>query len=419
MPDHDLTTRAPSWPPALLRARLDELILRAMAAATRDVGRGQLRVVMPSGRALTIGRPSGVEASITLNSYALFWKALRRGAIGAAESYIAGDFDTRDLSDVLRFFVDNEAAMAAAGRGFFRVRQPDRLRHRLRTNTRAGSRRNIAHHYDLGNDFYRTWLDASMTYSSALYGAGPMTLEVAQDAKYAAIIAALELAPGHDLLEIGCGWGRMTERAASLGARVTALTISREQLAFTRARLASAGLVSRAQAQFLDYRDAVGQYDRLVSIEMIEAVGEAHWPAYFRVVADRLRPGGIAVLQAITMEEARFQRYRGKPDFIQQYIFPGGMLPTVPLMAARAEEMGLGFEVVTSFGLSYVTTLAEWRRRFDAAWPELTRLGFDERFRRMWDYYLTYCAVGFERGAIDVGIYRLTKPATRSALAGI
>ena len=248
-----------------------------------------------------------------------------------------------------------------------------------------------------------------MSYSSGIYASPGMSLEQAQAAKQARIIEALELEPGHDVLEIGCGWGALAEEIAARDAHVTAITISEQQHRVASQRLAVSRYADRVNVVFQDYRDTSGSFDRIVSIEMIEAVGEDGWATYFRTIHDRLKPGGLAVIQAITIHEDLFEDYRRRPDFIQRYIFPGGMLPTVPLMRAEAQRVGLEFCEIERFGASYALTVAEWRRRFVDAWPRIEALGFDERFRRMWDYYLTYCDVGFQRGTIDVGLYRIRK----------
>jgi cyclopropane-fatty-acyl-phospholipid synthase len=249
-----------------------------------------------------------------------------------------------------------------------------------------------------------------MTYSSAIYTAPNQTLEAAQANKLDRIIAALDLKPGMRVLEIGCGWGALAERIAHTGCHVTGITVSDEQFAYAKARMVASGVADRVDIQHRDYRDIAGRYDRIVSIEMIEAVGEAHWPSYFGTLAAHLEPGGHAVLQAITIEEASFEAYRAKADFIQRYIFPGGMLLTPTHMTAQSQAVGLSFATIETFGKSYAATLRAWRDRFDAAWPTLTQQGFDERFRRMWLYYLTYCEVGFDQGATDVGLYRIQKP---------
>ncbi|MGE0419711.1 MAG: class I SAM-dependent methyltransferase, partial [Acetobacteraceae bacterium] len=236
-------------------------------------------------------------------------------------------------------------------------------------------------------------------------------LEDAQTAKQDRAIALLELTAEHDVLEIGCGWGGLAERIVDrTGCHVTGLTLSQAQLAYATERLSQAGLSGRAAFALRDYRDQDGVFDRIVSIEMLEAVGEAYWPAYFATLRDRLRPGGIAVLQAITIAEDRFEAYRRCPDFIQHYIFPGGMLPTRTLMAQHARIAGLTLRSVETFGDSYARTLAVWRQKFHAGWPAIAAQGFDSRFRRMWDYYLAYCEGGFRAGAIDVGLFALVRP---------
>ena len=388
----------------------DGALLRGLERMSSGRLASRLHVTLPSGAEAVLGPPTApCAASLDLKSYGAIWKLVRGGALGFAESYMDGDAETGDLRALFEFYFANEQALTSAFPALAVSRVRDRLWHRSRSNTRAGSRRNIAAHYDLGNAFYSPWLDASMSYSSALYADDAMSLEEAQQAKIARILDALELHPGHTLLEIGCGWGALAEAAAHAGARVDAITISQQQLNAAAARIAAAGLAANVDIRFEDYRDTAGTYDRLVSIEMIEAVGEENWPRYFSTIAERLAPAGVAVLQAITIRESAFDAYRRNPDFIQRYIFPGGMLPTVELMHRRSEEAGLDFEVVERFGASYAMTLAEWRKRFEAAWPRIASLGFDERFRRMWLYYLTYCEIGFERGLIDVGFYRLRK----------
>jgi cyclopropane-fatty-acyl-phospholipid synthase len=394
-----------------LHRRVDDAILRVCDRLLSTNSSGRLHLTLPSGAsALIDGAKPGTQAHLTLRSYRPFWQSVRRGSIGFAESAIDGDLESQDLVALFAYFIDNKAALKQAGRGKFRVRQHDNAYHRSRNNTRDGSRRNIAAHYDLGNEFYRHWLDPSLTYSSAYYATPNLSLEAAQQAKYDLVLEAADLQAGHRVLEIGCGWGSFAVRAAARGAHVTGLTLSREQLQEAQLVLARQGYSACTDIKLLDYRDATGSYDRIVSIEMFEAVGEEHWPHYFSTISDRLVPGGVAAIQAITIDERIYDTYRSKADFIQRYIFPGGMLATTQLMEQHARASGLSFETVRTFGDSYATTAAEWRRRFNAAWPSVKALGFDERFRRMWDYYLAYCEAGFERGTIDVGIYRLRKP---------
>jgi cyclopropane-fatty-acyl-phospholipid synthase len=405
-----IAARQPHSGRSRLHRRFDEAILRICERLLGATSIGRLHLTLPSGANAWIDGPKpGVHAHLALRSYSAFWRSLRRGSIGFAESAIDGDLESHDLVALFAYFIDNRESLKRAGRNKFRVRRRDHAYHRSRTNTRAGSRSNISAHYDLGNEFYRLWLDPSLTYSSGFYATPNLSLEAAQQAKYDLIIDAAGLQTGHRVLEIGCGWGGFAVRAAAHGAQVTGLTLSREQLHEAQAVLDHLGHAARADIQLLDYRDAAGCYDRIVSIEMIEAVGEEHWPHYFSTIRDRLVPGGVAVLQAITIDERLYDTYRSKADFIQRYIFPGGMLATPALMEQHARASGLSFETVVTFGASYATTAAEWRRRFNEAWPSIRALGFDERFQRMWDYYLAYCEAGFERGTVNVGIYRLRK----------
>ena len=340
------------------------------------------------------------------------WRTLKRlltgGDVAGAEAYIDGDWSSPDLPALIELVARNAALVQTIGGSWF-ARMLNRLHHRMNANTRRGSKRNIMRHYDLGNAFYAAWLDEGMSYSSALYETGAERLEDAQTAKQDRAIDLLALAGGERVLEIGCGWGGLAARLLARGAGpVTGLTLSPAQLAYARDRLAGAG---PADIRLQDYRDTDGTFDRIVSIEMVEAVGEAWWPSYFATLRDRLRPGGIAVLQAITIAEERFADYRTCVDFIQRYIFPGGMLPSASALRRQIVEAGLELRSVQTFGSSYARTLAEWRRRFHAAWPDIERLGFDERFKRIWDYYLSYCEAGFRSEATDVGLYVLIRPA--------
>ena len=393
------------------RRYFERLVLRICAAAMRGLVSGRVTLTLPSGQSAVFEGPGeGTHAEIFVHNSGLFWKSLRRGGIGFAESYFKGDWSTPDLGAVFRFFLENRRKLDRKGEGWFQVRLPDRLYHRSRRNSRKGSRRNIADHYDLGNEFYRLWLDETMTYSSALYHEPDQSLASAQKAKQERILELLNLGPGDSLLDIGCGWGSLGLRAAELnGASVTGLTLSRAQRQFAIADARSRGLDQRCDFLLQDYRDASGTFDRAASIEMIEAVGEEQWPSFFGVLNDRLRAGGIAVVQAITISERAFQRYRTRPDFIQRYIFPGGMLPTRRRIEEAAARAGFAIDLEEGLGQSYALTLREWRRRFEDNWRRIETLGFDARFRRLWNYYLTYCEVGFERGVIDVGMYRLIK----------
>ncbi|MFO1144513.1 MAG: cyclopropane-fatty-acyl-phospholipid synthase family protein [Amaricoccus sp.] len=381
---------------------LGECLLRR---ALRGFEAGSLTVNLPSGeRVVHRGVRPGREAAVTLHR----WRALRRLAIGGdlgfAEAYIDGDWSSRDLTTLIELAAENAASLDPKIAAPLAVRALSRLRHLLRPNSKAGSRRNIAFHYDLGNEFYRRWLDPGMIYSSALYDRPTRSLAEAQETKLARVVDLLELQGGEDVLEIGCGWGTLARRIARSGAKVTAITLSTEQLAFARA-LAAAEQGPEFRLQ--DYRDVDGSFDRVVSIEMLEAVGERYWPDYFAALRARLRRGGTAVLQVITIDEARFDAYRNGADFIQSYIFPGGMLPTKSILASEARRAGFEIATVQTFGSSYALTLAAWRARFHAAWPEVRPLGFTPEFRRLWEYYFSYCEAGFRTGAIDVGLYAL------------
>jgi cyclopropane-fatty-acyl-phospholipid synthase len=371
---------------------------------------GALRIELPDGgvRSFGQGEPS---ASLRVHDWSVFEAALRRGDIGFGEAWIEARWQTDDLAGLLSLMLANRSALEQAIYGTWWGQILDRIRHLFNRNSHAGSRRNIAAHYDLGNDFYRLWLDPGMTYSSALYAGDPArSLEMAQQAKYARVIDELRLSPGQSMLEIGCGWGAMAEAAGARGLSVTGLTLSAEQLRHASDRLRRAGH-DRAQILLQDYRDERRQYDGIASIEMFEAVGEAWWPAYFDCLRRCLRPGGRAVIQTIVIADPLFDRYRRGTDFIQQYVFPGGMLPSPSRFEALARQAGLEVRSRFEFGQDYARTLAIWRERFMAALPEVRAQGFDDRFIRTWEFYLAYCEAGFRERSTDVIQYTLEAPA--------
>jgi cyclopropane-fatty-acyl-phospholipid synthase len=378
---------------------------RFALAAAMALPRGSLEVRTPEGRRLIVGgNAPGPRAEVVLNNWRLPGRAFSGGSIGVAESYVDGDWESPDVTSFLELFVANrEAREQMWGGASWLLNTLQRMRHWLNDNTPDGSSRNIAAHYDLGNDFYRAWLDPGMTYSSALFSSGANDLESAQTAKYRALARDTGIGPKDHVLEIGCGWGGFAEFVArEIGCRVTAITVSRKQQEFAAARIARAGLSDRVDIRLQDYRDATGQYDRIASIEMFEAVGERYWPVFFRKLANCLKPGGVAGLQIITINEHAFPTYRKRPDFIQRYIFPGGMLPTPSILKSLGAEHGLACLCERVFAQDYARTLAEWRERFRASWGRLMPLGFDERFRRLWEFYLHYCEAGFRTEYIDV-----------------
>jgi cyclopropane-fatty-acyl-phospholipid synthase len=326
------------------------------------------------------------------------------GDLGLAESYMSGDWDTKDLAALLRLGNINSSALRQVYIKTWFARTLDRIRHAQRANTPSGSRRNIAAHYNLGNNFYDQWLDPTMSYSSALFNKKNEPMEFAQRRKYLRIAEKLELKSGQRVLEIGCGWGGFAEiAAAEFGCNVVGLTLSTEQAAFARSRMARLKLSKKVDIRLQDYRDVKGRFDKIVSIEMFEAVGEAYWSTYLEVLARCLKPGGQAALQIITIDNDRFTSYRNDPEFIQRYIFPGGMLPSPRALENALTLAKLKITNAFYFGSSYAETLRRWDKAFQAHWPEIKKLGFDERFYRMWRYYFCYCEVGFDEGIIDVG----------------
>ncbi|CAM5471358.1 class I SAM-dependent methyltransferase [Mesorhizobium sp. UC22_110] len=388
----------------------ESLVAHLLGRMIARIDCGHITIVLPSGdRIEHSAARSGPSATLIIHDWRAIRRLLSHGDLGFAESYIDGDWSSPDLVALLELAARNIAVLDGSISGFWPARVLNRIRHVLRPNSRAGSRKNISFHYDLGNAFYECWLDRSMTYSSALYAQPNQTLEEAQEAKLSRVEELLDLRGGENVLEIGCGWGTLAMRLARAASHVTGVTLSTEQLAYARKRVEQETLVDRVNLQLTDYRDVDGSYDRIVSIEMLEAVGEAYWPAYFETLHERLNVGGKAVLQVITIDEARYEAYRGSPDFIQRHIFPGGMLPTKAIIAEQGAQAGLKLVSTQMFGQSYAATLSEWRKRFLASWPDIVEMGFPERFRRLWDYYLCYCEAGFRTVTIDVGFFVFTK----------
>lgn len=392
--------------------RRGNILIQKFLSVVSRLSAGRLTLVMPDGSEYELS--SNTEAGPHAVIHVRNWRALRRfltqGDFGFVEAYLDGDWDSPELSDVIELAAMNiDSWNAKALQNLFhKVRH--RIGHLLRPNTRRGARKNIAAHYDLGNDFYAQWLDPTMTYSSAYFTDKNQPLPEAQIEKYRRIASMLDLRPEHHLLEVGFGWGGFAEYAIkNYGCRVTGLTLSQEQLKYAAERLQRAGLSDRVEFRLQDYRDTTGAFDRIASIEMFEAVGEEHWPRYFAMIRDRLVAGGSAALQIITIDEKRFETYRRGADFIQRYIFPGGMLPSVTALKAQFQAAKLHLAEANMFGQSYARTLRLWRDRFLGTWATIEPLGFDVRFRRMWEMYLAYCEGGFRAGSIDVGQFKVVR----------
>ncbi|MEN3952106.1 cyclopropane-fatty-acyl-phospholipid synthase family protein [Iodidimonas sp. SYSU 1G8] len=372
--------------------------------AERHLETGTLSIELPSGERRTIsGAVPGPAADIQFRD----WNALRRlfaeGSVGFADSYVEGHWETADLAALIELAARNRLGTRREVQGHRLSQALQRLAHAMRPNSRKGSRRNIAAHYDLGNAFYTSWLDDTMTYSSGVFPTEDTTLEEAQRHKYRRLLDMIDPKPGERILEIGCGWGGFAEFAArERGVDVTSITISEEQFRFASERVQRAGLGNQVSVQLIDYRDVTGHYDHLVSIEMFEAVGEKYWPTFFGKIAQTVRPGGRAALQVITISEDAYDRYRRRPDFIQTHIFPGGMLPSISAFREQVGKAGLTVLNEAFYADHYARTLRLWRERFEIAADRLRFDGLDDRFRRLWRYYLAYCEGGFRANTIDV-----------------
>ncbi len=383
---------------------------RTVLALFGRLAHGSLSVQLPGGEMRQFGNGQAPHATLRLHNWAVCAAALKSGDIGFAETYIAGDWSTPDLTALLELFICNRAEVEGIIYGTWLGRLAFRVKHLLNRNTKANSQKNIHAHYDLGNAFYSLWLDGTMNYSSALFeGDLSKPLQEAQHAKVRRALRMVNAQAGDRILEIGCGWGALAEKAAlEFGARVTGVTLSTEQLAFAKARMA--GLGASADLRLQDYREIDdGPYDAVCSIEMVEAVGREYWPTYFASVARLLKSGGRACIQSIVIDDALFDRYVASTDFIQQYIFPGGCLPCPREFRAQAAAAGLSVVDELAFGPDYAETCRRWRSDFLAQRAQVLALGFDERFMRIWEFYLAYCEAAFTRSNIDVVQYTLVK----------
>ena len=378
---------------------------RALLKIFSHIQYGQLTLTLPDGSSHSFtGKQAGPTADMHLINDTAINRMVNDGKMGFCEAFMLGEVDSSNLTSLIELAVQHDSYLEQQLKLGAIQKLWLKFQHWRNRNNQSGSRRNISYHYDLGNQFYSTWLDQTMTYSSAVFQSAEDTLEDAQTRKYRKLAELADIQPGDRVLEIGCGWGGFAEYAArEHGAHVTGITISQEQYDFATKRLQNAGLNNKTEVQMLDYRKLDRSFDKIVSIEMFEAVGEEYWPVYFRTLANCLKQGGKAALQVITMDHKAFLEYRTQPDFIQKYIFPGGMLPSVEALDKPLETAGLSLEFHQGYGQDYARTLAEWKVRFTNAWPELGRTPkFDERFRRMWELYLSYCEGGFKAGMIDV-----------------
>jgi cyclopropane-fatty-acyl-phospholipid synthase len=383
----------------LIRHKIITHFLRAMP----ELAVGQLTLVTPKGVVKRFtGKQQGVQAELRLHSWDVLVNAARRGDIGLGEDYIAGKWESADIGALIELFLRNMQSFEDFAHGNIVNRAVFRIYNALRRNHKAGSKRNIKAHYDVGNDFYALWLDETMTYSSALYAGQELSLAAAQQAKYQRMLEKAAPHGNAHILEIGCGWGGFAEHAARAGHHVTALTISQAQYAFADTRLQRANVRDKVNLLLQDYRDAQGTFDAIASIEMFEAVGEQYWGDYFRTIKARLKKDGHAVVQTITIDDALFDDYRTRSDFIRQYTFPGGLLPSLKRFREEAEKAGLRCKDTYAFGLDYAKTLSTWLERFDAAQPQIRAMGYSDAFIRSWRFYLSMCIGAFCAGRTNV-----------------
>jgi cyclopropane-fatty-acyl-phospholipid synthase len=378
--------------------------VRFLLAILSNLHCGRLTLTLPDGSQHQFsGAMSGPDSDLTIHTESALRRLLHDGKMGFCEAFMDGEASSQSLPTLIELAVLHDKYLEDALKTSIFRQAGLRLFHMLRRNNKLGSAKNIAHHYDIGNSFYEAWLDPTMTYSSAVFDSETDDLTTAQLNKYKRLAELADIQPGDRVLEIGCGWGGFAKFVSKhIGAHVTGITISQAQLAYAKASLAEAGLQNKVDLKLMDYRDLQGRFDKIVSIEMFEAVGQAYWPVYFDTISRMLKSGGRAVIQSITIDHDAFQSYRDQPDFIQRYIFPGGMLPSMPMLQSPVAQAGLELVAENGYASDYARTLQEWRARFLAAWPSLAGDKFDNRFKRMWELYLAYCEGGFRAGMIDV-----------------
>ncbi len=377
-----------------------------------NMNKGQLDFVLPDGRVFrATGKQDGPVAELIIHNPDIFARLIREGDLGFCDAYLDEWWSTPDLQAFMDLVHADNDEMYDGFPGQSLVRAYEKFRFWLQSNSKRQARKNISYHYDLGNEFYGLWLDKTMTYSSALFETGQESMEAAQTAKYASMVDQMGVKEGDHVLEIGCGWGGFAEYAAKeRGLRVTGLTISKEQLSYAQERIKNIGLEHLVEFKLQDYRDEKGTYDGIASIEMFEAVGEKYWPVYFETVKNCLKPGAQATLQIITVQDRRWEVYRRGVDFIQKYIFPGGMLPAQKVLRQVIADSGLSYEKHIAFADSYSQTLRRWYQEFNGKWDQVAALGFDDRFRRMWNFYLTSCASTFSSGNCDLVQITISRP---------
>ncbi len=383
-------------------------------AMAQQMQHGRVDFILPDGRRFRADAAKpGPVAELRIHNPDLFARLIREGDLGFCDAYLDEWWSTPDLQAFMDLVHAGNETVYDGFPGQGLLRNLEKFRFWLQRNNRKQAKRNIGRHYDLGNEFYGLWLDDTMTYSSALFEDGAqMSMEAAQRAKYKSMVDQMDVKPGEHVLEIGCGWGGFAEYAAAeRGLKVTALTISRAQFHYAQERIEKAGLSDKVKIKLQDYRDEAGSYDGIASIEMFEAVGEQYWPVYFDTLRKRLKPGKAATLQIITVSDSRWEVYKRGVDFIQKYIFPGGMLPSPSALRQQVERAGLVVDRSVEFGKSYDITLRRWHETFNRKWDQISELGFDERFRRMWNFYLTSCAATFDSGNCDVTQITVRRPA--------
>ena len=382
----------------------DQRKIKFLVSIISRIQFGSISLTTPDGTVHEFSAAGqGPSADLHLHNMEAVSRMLRDGKMGFCEAVMDGHATSRDMATLIELAVLHDEYIETNLQAGLLRRWGLKLFHMLRQNSKAGSAKNISYHYDLGNDFYSAWLDPTMTYSSAVFAEGDDDLSSAQLNKYKHLAQLADIQPGDHVLEIGCGWGGFAKYVTTqIGAHVTGITISKEQYAYAQQALEKAGVADKVDLKLIDYRDLKGRFDKIVSIEMFEAVGQAYWPVYFKTISNLLKPGGRAAIQSITIEHNAFEAYRSNPDFIQRYIFPGGMLPSMELLEAPVSDAGLQLVEDHGYALHYARTLAEWRDRFQAAWPDLATGKFDTRFKRMWELYLSYCEGGFRAGMIDV-----------------